>query len=308
LSNADSTVQRIHPLPIDPAKLQGLSEKLIVSHHQNNYAGAVKRLNALRVELDGLDMASVPGFRLNGLKREELIAANSMLLHELYFASLGGNGEGMAPAMALALAASFGSAARWREEFVAMGKALGGGSGWVLLCFQPRDGTLVNQWAADHAHGLAGAVPLLALDMYEHAYHMDFGAQAGAYVDAFMRNIDWEAVYSRFQGAVHGATESLGVDRSGIGSAQLLDVRREGAYEQADRIIAGASWKDPAAVAQWAASLPKDSELVVYCVYGHEVSRGTALRLRAQGIDARFLRGGIDGWSTAGMPLVSKPR
>jgi Fe-Mn family superoxide dismutase len=61
-----------------------------------------------------------------------------------------------------------------------MGKALGGGSGWVLLVFQPREGTLVNQWAADHTHALAGGVPILALDMYEHAYHMDFGAAAGA--------------------------------------------------------------------------------------------------------------------------------
>ena len=93
--------------------------------------------------------------------------------------------------MAMALAANFGTVERWREEFVAMGKALGGGSGWVLLVFQPREGTLVNQWAADHTHALAGGVPILALDMYEHSYHMDFGAAAGAYVDAFMDNIDW---------------------------------------------------------------------------------------------------------------------
>ena len=78
--------------------------------------------------------------------------------------------------MALALQANFGSVARWRDEFVALGKALGGGSGWVLLAFQPREGTLVNQWAADHTHALAGGVPILALDMYEHAYHIDYGA------------------------------------------------------------------------------------------------------------------------------------
>jgi superoxide dismutase len=109
-----------------------------------------------------------------------------MLLHELYFSGLGGDGHTMEPAWAMALVANFGSVERWREEFVAMGKALGGGSGWVLLTFQPREGTLVNQWSADHAHALAGGVPILALDMYEHAYHMDYGAAAGAYVDAFM--------------------------------------------------------------------------------------------------------------------------
>ena len=136
-------------------------------------------------------LATAPGFQLNGLKREELIATNSMLLHELYFSSLGGDGQSMEPAMKLALDANFGNVQRWREEFVAMGKALGGGSGWVLLTFQPREGTLINQWAADHTHALAGGVPILALDMYEHAYHLDYGADAAAYVDAVMGNLDW---------------------------------------------------------------------------------------------------------------------
>lgn len=202
--------QRIEPLPVDPARLHGLSERLVLSHHQNNYAGAVKRLNAIRSQLAQLSFATAPGFQLNGLKREELIATNSMLLHELHFRCLGGDGTGMAPAMALALAASFGSQERWREEFVAMGKALGGGSGWVLLCFQPRDGTLVNQWAADHTHAIAGGVPILALDMYEHAYHMDFGAAAGAWVEAFMKNIDWNGVHGRYQHAVRTSSEGVG--------------------------------------------------------------------------------------------------
>jgi Fe-Mn family superoxide dismutase len=299
--------QRIQPLSIDPARLDGLSEKLVRSHHENNYGGAVKRLNAIRAQLRTLEFSAAPGFALNGLKREELIATNSMILHELHFASLGGNGEGMAPPMALALAASFGSAERWREEFVAMGKALGGGSGWVLLCFQPRDGSLVNQWAADHTHAVAGSVPVLALDMYEHAYHMDFGAQAGAWVDAFMRNIDWACVYARYQSAVHGASEAFAVDRTDIDGARLLDVRRAGAFEQAAQMIPGATWRDPAQADAWAAGLPPGEEVVVYCVYGHEVGRSTALRLRAQGLDARFLRGGIDGWKAAGLPLADKP-
>jgi Fe-Mn family superoxide dismutase len=195
-------------LPFDPAALGGLSERLLRSHHENNYGGAVKRLNAIRAQLRDLTFASAPGFQLNGLKREELIAANSIVLHELYFECLGGGtrpiAPAMAPAMALALGASFGSVDRWREEFVALSKALGGGSGWVLLCFQPRDGTLVNQWAADHAHVLAGGVPILALDMYEHAYHLDFGAAAGRYVDAFMDHIDWQKVHERYQAAATG--------------------------------------------------------------------------------------------------------
>ena len=91
------------PLPYAPGAISGLSERLMSSHHQNNYGGAVKRLNAIRAQLAATPFASTPGFVLNGLKREELIATNSMLLHELYFASLGGDGQTMEPAMRLAL-------------------------------------------------------------------------------------------------------------------------------------------------------------------------------------------------------------
>jgi len=293
-------------LPFDPAALRGLSEKLLRSHHQNNYGGAVKRQHAIRVQLSQMSFATTAGFLLNGLKREELIATNSMVLHELYFGSLGGDGHTMAPPMALALEANFGSVERWREEFVAVGKALGGGSGWVLLSFEPRDGTLVNQWAADHTHALAAGVPILALDMYEHAYHLDYGAAAGAYVDAFMANVDWKSVYERYQLAVHGASEPFGATHDSVEGAVLLDVRRAGAFEESATMIPGAQWRDPAAVGQWSRELSADREVVVYCVYGHEVGRATAMRLRAAGLNARFLRGGIDGWQGAGRPLASK--
>ena len=294
------------PLAFPSGQLNGLSERLLSSHHANNYTGAVKRLNAIRAQLQALDFASAPGFQLNGLKREELFATNSMLLHELYFGSLGGDGRTMVPAMTLAIDANFGSVDRWRAQFVAMGKALGGGSGWVVLTFMPRDGTLVNQWAADHTDAVAGGVPILALDMYEHSYHMDFGAAAGAYVDAFMANIDWAQVYERYQLAVDGASEPFGAAQEELASAEVLDVRRAGMFEKADALIPGARWQDPAKVEAWARDVPRDKEIVVYCIYGHEVGRATVLRLRAQGVKARFLRGGIDAWKAAGRPLDPK--
>jgi Fe-Mn family superoxide dismutase len=299
---------RLRDLPFDAASLKGLSERLVTSHHQNNYAGAVKRLNAIRARWRDTSLATIANFELNGLKREELIAANSALLHELYFDGLGGAGAAMAPAMALALQASFGSVDRWRDEFVAMGKAQGGGSGWVLLVFQPHDGALVNQWAADHTHALAGGVPVLALDMYEHAYHLDFGAAAGRYVDAFMENIDWERVYERYQRAVEAASEPFGALIEEVAGATLLDVRRAGMYDAAAGVIPGARWHDPAAVEAWSGTLASEEPVVVYCVYGHEVGRSTAMRLRAAGLDARFLRGGIDGWEKGGRALAPKPR
>jgi superoxide dismutase, Fe-Mn family len=190
----------LKPLSCDPSRLDGLSEKLIMSHYENNYAGAVKRLNAIAEQLAALDFAAAPVFVVNGLKREELVAMNSMILHELYFDCLG---RESAPQGALvdALTRDFGSLERWRAEFTAMGKALGGGSGWVLLTYSVRDGRLINQWASDHCHTLAGGTPILALDMYEHSYHMDYGAKAAAYVDAYMENIAWSAVHKRLTAA-----------------------------------------------------------------------------------------------------------
>ncbi len=164
-----------------------------MSHWENNYSGAVKRLNAIEKNLAELDWANTPIFIINGLKREELIASGSMILHEVYFDSLGGSGGDPKGKLKAAIERDFGSMNAWRNEFVAMGKAQGGGSGWTLLTWSARRNRLVNAWAADHAHNLPGAAPLLALDMYEHSYHMDFGAKAAAYVDAFMQNLSWTA-------------------------------------------------------------------------------------------------------------------
>ena len=86
-----------------------------------------------------------------------------------------------------------------------MGYALGGGSGWVLLTYIPRDGRLINQYAAEHSQAVASGVPILALDMYEHAYHIDFGANAKAYVDTFMRNVDWPALEAALRGRGQGS-------------------------------------------------------------------------------------------------------
>ena len=191
-------MHRIMPLPFKPPRLDGLSERLLASHYENNYGGAVRRLNAIERRLDELDWSQAPVFDINGLKREELIAANSAILHEIYFDGLGGSGDA-AGDLALALERDFGSVAGWRSKFAACAKAQAGGSGWTLLVWSERHQRLMIQWGQDHTSFLAGSIPIMALDMYEHAYHIDFGAKAGAYVDAFMKNIHWERVGTRFQ-------------------------------------------------------------------------------------------------------------
>jgi superoxide dismutase, Fe-Mn family len=188
------------PLACDATRLKGLSEKIIVSHYENNYGGAVKRLNQIHDYLGTVDFAKAPGFVINGLKREELIAMNSMILHEIYFAGLG---ESERPAqLSEAMSRDFGSAEQWHAQFSAMGKAQGGGSGWVLLTYSPRSGRLINQWAADHTTTLGDGTVILALDMYEHSYHIDYGAKAAAYVDAYMENINWADVAQRYRRAM----------------------------------------------------------------------------------------------------------
>ncbi len=196
--SAPKTEYAVRKLPFDPAKVKGLSEKLLVSHYENNYSGAVKRLNAITAQLAALDFATAPVFVVNGLKREELIATNSMIIHELYFDGLGGEGDPKG-ALAEQISKDFGSLARWKSEFSAIGKALGGGSGWVLLAWSPHDKRLVNTWAADHTMTLAGGRPILALDMFEHAYALDYGARAAAYVDGFMQAIRWDNVAQLYE-------------------------------------------------------------------------------------------------------------
>lgn len=298
---------QIRPLTLTLDKLDGLSPKLLASHHENNYSGAVKRLNAIRQQLAALDWSASPVFMINGLKREELIAANSAWLHELYFDGLGGTGQIGPQGLATVMERDFGSFDRWRTEFTALAKAMGGGSGWALLSWSSREGRLVNHWAADHTHLLAGAMPVFALDMYEHAYHMDFGAKAAAYVDAFMANVDWNKVAQRFSATVASDAAGLAMAHAAMPeNKQLVDVRKAQAYADAHDLLAGATWRDPARLPSWADELDRDKPVVVYCRHGMEVSQSAALSLRARGLDARYLVGGIEGCREAGAAMSLK--
>jgi Fe-Mn family superoxide dismutase len=202
VASAAAPTFRVQPLAFNPEKIKGLSAKLLTSHHDNNYAGAVKRLTAIADQLGKLDLEQTPAFMLNGLKREELLAYNSTILHELYFNSIGDAPGQPSGLLGQAIARDFGGMDRWKTAFATIGKALGGGSGWVILAHSPRDRRLFITWAADHTMAPAGSVPLLALDMYEHAYHMDYGADAGGYVDAFMQAINWTNAENRYREAM----------------------------------------------------------------------------------------------------------
>ena len=185
------------PLPFDAAKLTGISEKLIVSHHDNNYVGAVKALNVVEQKLAAaMRDKDLPAYLYGDLKRQELIRTGSVVLHEKYFANLGGNGKADGVARKL-IDQWFGSYEAWEAEFKRIGNSLSGGTGWTILAFNLHTKQLHNYWAADHSNGPNMSVPILVLDMYEHAYQMDYGAAAAKYVDAFMTNVNWDEVNRR---------------------------------------------------------------------------------------------------------------
>ncbi|MBI3709917.1 MAG: superoxide dismutase [Proteobacteria bacterium] len=329
--------QHIAPIPCRPWMLNGLSERLIVSHYENNYGTAVRSLNAIRADLVALDLATAPGHLIRALKREELTAMGSVALHELYFGNLGGDGKLTAP-VAAAIEQQFGAVDAWRREFVAAAQAMRGGSGWVLLSYSRRDRRLYNQVGFGHAQAIVDALPVLALDMYEHAYHIDFGANATAYIDAFMRNIDWRAVGDRMLAASDSSasrgddatadtvpavsikelsanydaaaiarlnlpsvsTEELSAEFAKSERIQVLDARPKHYFSRNTDMMQGAIWRDPNRVDEWSKELSADAPVFVYCAYGFHVGCSVTAALRERGFDAKYVRGGLSAWYAAG--------
>jgi Fe-Mn family superoxide dismutase len=308
------------PLFCRPWTLNGISPRLIESHYENNYGNALNRLNALTEELELLDPATTPAHVLGRLKREESATLNSTLLHELYFASLGGDGRVVPEVMAAALVREFGSVDCWRQEFMALASSLANDTGWAVLTYVPRDGRLINQTATDHRQSIAGGIPILALDMYEHAYHLDFGANAEAYIATFMRNIEWNAVQGRYEDALtvppprklvqkqFGDVPAISVEevaamlQAGT-PVQIIDARPRHYTTKAQDIMDGAVWRDPERVDDWIGELSKTEPVVTYCVYGFHIGCETAITLRKAGFDARYMAGGHYAWKAIKGPV-----
>jgi superoxide dismutase, Fe-Mn family len=320
----------VRPLLLKPQWMNGLSERLLVSHYENNYGGALRRLNAIRARLAALDWTRMPVFEINGLKREELIAASSVILHEIYFDSLGGHGDNPPSGLdeppdglARALERDFGSVMAWRAEFTSMVKALAGGSGWAILAWSERLGRLINQCAADHAHNLPEATPI----MYEHAYHLDFGAKAAVYVDQVMINLNWERIGARYRTAIGEGTDedklflpygAPAEEEARISAEELkfalenddnrrpilLDLCLPRDLPRRTDMLAGACMRAPAALPRWIEELPRDRPIAVYCICGFQVSGTAVTELRRRGYDARALVGGITAWHAIGGTTV----
>jgi superoxide dismutase, Fe-Mn family len=314
----------VAPLYCRPWTLNGISARLIESHYEHNYGAALTRLNTVTEELEALDIKTTPAQVFGRLRQEQADLLNSTLLHELYFASLGGDGRTPTETIADAIARDFGSLERWRDEFIMLADALGGDTGWVLLTYVPRDRRLINHSATDHRECIVGGIPILALDMYAHAYLIEFGANPTAYIAAFMRNIDWKAVEGRYEDAIGVAPprpleqpefadvpsvtpeEVQAMLRSGH-KVQIIDTRPRHYSTRSQEIVEGAVWRDPERIEEWVGTLSKGDPVVTFCVYGFHIGCQSAAALRKAGFDARYMVGGHYAWKAIRAPVARLP-
>lgn len=300
----------VRGLPFKAHKIAGFSPETLERHYEEIYGGAVRRLNAVENA-----MAADPADA--DLHEQWLTTANAVILHEVYFDSIGEEGGEALSSRALreAIEASFGSIDIWQTAFSS--QAVEMKSGWLTLAWSQRFERLVAVAAVD-VLPLAGAVPILAIDMNDHAFAGDFGQDRRAYVAAFVGNIHWPRVAEPFRKALGAAVEAE-QDRDQVSIAELkerldagddilvLDVRHDDDRERYKSRVMETGWRDSFDVAGWAGELPKDKPVVVYCMYGFWVSQKAAQELREQGVDARSLTGGITAWRAMGFPSTDTP-
>lgn len=189
---------QVQPLPFSK-ELDGISKKTVEIHHDKLYAGYVAKRNEVEVAIAEADASKANQIysTYRGLKEGETFAANGMILHEVHFSNLGGNGDPAGTEILGAITSTWGS---W-EAFVAAISATGmAARGWAILAFDPSDQKL-HLYAADSQNqgGVWGCTPLLALDVYEHAYFIDVGSDRPTYIKNFLKNVDWKAVDARFR-------------------------------------------------------------------------------------------------------------
>jgi Fe-Mn family superoxide dismutase len=204
-----------------------------------------------------------------------------------------------------------------------MAQSLAGGSGWVLLTYSRRQKRFWNQIATDHAQSAVDAAPVLVLDMYEHAYQLDFGSNATAYIDTIFRNIKWDAVMNRIKAVRADPTmptedppvkdqpslsvEQLATHITNGSGVQIVDARQRDHMSRHVDLMAGATWRDPDRVQEWITELSPEKPVVVYCSYGFDVGRNVTRTLNERGFDARYLRGGLAAWYASGGARALKP-
>ncbi|MDX1623664.1 MAG: superoxide dismutase [Gemmatimonadota bacterium] len=187
------------PLPFDPDALDGIGRQVNEWHHDTHYAGYVKGRNGVEKRL--AEMREKDDFTdVREVKRNESHNASGQILHEAYWAILGGDGE-VDPELEVVrkIEEDFGDFETWEREFRSVASVA---RGWAITCWDPSDRRLHVYLVDGHDDGAVwGAVPLIPVDVWEHAYYYDQGPNRAAYVEAFLNNLNWKAIDERYRRA-----------------------------------------------------------------------------------------------------------
>lgn len=189
-------------------ELKGISQKTIENHYGKLYQGYVKKWQEIQEKLKTVDksLANATFSELRALKVEETFAVNAIILHEAYFDVLGGNGKPEGEILK-AIEKDFGSFENWLGEFKALGLSA---RGWVIMAYDFNDGKIHNYLADLHNQGgIWGTSSLLVLDVYEHAYFIDYGADRKNYIEDFFKNLNWQVIEKRFQKIIKKGREKI---------------------------------------------------------------------------------------------------
>ncbi|MFH1650458.1 MAG: Fe-Mn family superoxide dismutase [Candidatus Woesearchaeota archaeon] len=192
----------IKDLPYAYDKLQGISKEQITFHHDTHYVGYVKKRNEVETALQTVDLttANANYSQFSELKRRESFNGAGQILHEIYFDVMGGDGKADPHLHVVKrIVEDFGSFENWQKEFIACGMS---SFGWAVLSLDTNDNTLRNYIGDMHHHGCVwGSIPLIPMDLYEHAFYHDQGPNKKAYIEAFLNNLDWKKIDKRYQKA-----------------------------------------------------------------------------------------------------------
>ncbi len=190
--------------PLKYSKLDGLSEKQLKEHHDVLYAGYVKKYNEINEKLSGVDLttANATYSDLRELTIEKGFALNGVVLHEYYFEGMGGQGGVPTGSIAELINKNFGSFDAWSEQFKALGMTA---RGWVVLAYNFDTKKLENYICDVHNQGgVWNTTTLVVMDVYEHAYFIDYATKRADYIEKYMANIDWEEVNKRVSSNIPG--------------------------------------------------------------------------------------------------------
>jgi len=202
----------LKPLPYAPNKLEpAISAEVVLWHHDKHQAGYVSKRNEIEEKLKTYDRsaANMNYSDYGELKRRESFNASGHVLHELYWDTLGGDGKADRTLPVVEkLVEDFGSIERWAEDMKACAKA---SLGWAILCFDPSDGKLHNFLCDLHNDGAVwGAIPITAIDVFEHAYYRQYGPDRATYIEGVMKLLNWEKINERYEAAVRVYMETVG--------------------------------------------------------------------------------------------------